>query len=348
MSVKIIFKEENEELFWDQWNKLIDARNLSHRYLAINLKHNLTFLENFHSDKSFVYLENNEPLACVFLPIEKDGNNLSISFKGGYVDAPVSFDTRIQKKIFTIIDEIAEKNKVTKIKFAIDVLSGDNYNYLIKYGYLDSSILTYIFDLSRDLLESCRRGHKCDIKKIIKDEKFKIFFVDKDNPSKELFKEYVRLHHKCSGRITRPQITFDIQFEKIKADCAFLVGLEYEKKNIAFVYFEYNADKAIYASAADDPDYDKLPLYHILIFRAMEYLKEKEVRVVDTGQPSCPSPQFDYYIDKKQTNIALFKRGFGGYFKENFRGIKYFNEEAFRNDAKNFIDNYSKLFYEKI
>jgi len=137
-----------------------------------------------------------------------------------------------------------------------------------------------------------------------------------------------------------------MQFEKIKAGKAFLVGLEYQEKNVAFVYFEYNTDKAIYASAADDPDYDKLQLYHILIFRAAEYLKEKKVRFVDTGQPSCPSSQFDYYIDKKQANIALFKRGFGGYFKENFRGIKYFSEEDFKKDAKNFIDNYSKLFYE--
>jgi len=62
----------------------------------------------------------------------------------------------------------------------------------------------------------------------------------------------------------------------------------------------------------------------------------------DLKMTKCVSPN----IDKKQSNIALFKRGFGGYFKENFRGIKYFSEEDFKKDAKNFIDNYSKLFYE--
>ena len=296
MSVKIIFKEENEELFWEQWDKFIDGKNLSSRYLEINIKHLLTFLEDLHGDKSFVYLENNEPLACVFLPIEKDGDDLSMSFKGGYLDAPIASDERIQKKVFSIIHEIARENKVSKIKFAIDVLSGEKFNYLIKYNYLDSSILTYIFDLSKDLLLSCRKGHKCDVKDALKNNDFKTFFVDKDNNTEKLFKEYVNLHHKCSGRVTRPQITFDMQFEKIKAGKAFLVGLEYQEKNVAFVYFEYSADKAIYASAADDPDYDKLPLYHILIFRAMEYLKKIGVQTVDTGQPSCPSSQFDYYI----------------------------------------------------
>lgn len=348
MSVKIIFKEENEQLFWEQWNKFVDGKNLSSKYLKLNIEYNLAFLENLYSDKSFVYLENNEPLACVFLPIEKDGENLAISFKGGYVDSPIISESRVQKKIFAIIDEIAEKNKVSKIKFAIDPLSSEKYNYLIKYGYLNSSILTYILDLSGDLYNSCRENHRRNIKKILKDENFKTFFADKDNILKNLFDEYVRLHHKCSGRITRPQITFDVQFEKIKAGKAFLVGLEYQEKNIAFVYFDYNANKAIYASAADDPDYDKLPLYHTLIFRALEYLKERGIYAVDTGQPSCPSPQFDYYIVKKQANIALFKRGFGGYFKENFRGIKYFSEEAFKNDVEKFIDNYSKSLYEKI
>ena len=37
MSVKIIFKEENEELFWEQWDKFIDGKNLSSRYLEINI-----------------------------------------------------------------------------------------------------------------------------------------------------------------------------------------------------------------------------------------------------------------------------------------------------------------------
>jgi hypothetical protein len=344
MSVKIIFKDKNEKLFWEHWNKFFNGKDFGPRYLEINIKHYLTFLENIYSDESFVYVVDNEPMACVFLPIEKNNGELSISFKGGYLDAPVALNEKIQKKVFTIIDEIARENKVSKIKFSIDALSGEKYNYLIKYSYLDSSILTYVMDLPGDLLGSCRKGHKCDIKDIVKNENFKTFFVDGDNASQKLFAEYVDLHHKCSGKVTRPQITFDMQFEKIKIGKAFLVGLSYKGRNVAFVYFEYSNDKAIYASAADDPDYDKLKLYHVLIFRALEYLKEKSIHVVDTGQPSCPSSQFDYYIDKKQANIALFKRGFGGSFRENFRGIKYFSEGAFKKDAKKFIDNY----YEKI
>ncbi|MDD5294873.1 MAG: GNAT family N-acetyltransferase, partial [Patescibacteria group bacterium] len=214
-----------------------------------------------------------------------------------------------------------------------------------KYNYLDTSILTYVIDLQfKDLFNSCRRNHRRNIKPILEDKNFSVFYIDGNNPSYEIHEEYRKLHHKCAGRVTRPKIAFDMQFEKLKQGNAVLFGLRYKNKNIAYVYFEFNSDKAVSFSAADDPDYDKLPLYHVLYYSAMEYLRKRGARYIDTGQPSCPSSQFDYYIDKKQANISLFKRGFGGDFKQYFRGIKYFSEEAFNNDAKKFIDNYSSVF----
>lgn len=53
MSVKIVFKEEDEKLFWEQWDRFVNGKKLSSRYSEINIKHLLTFLENIYSDKSF-------------------------------------------------------------------------------------------------------------------------------------------------------------------------------------------------------------------------------------------------------------------------------------------------------
>jgi len=342
MPAEILFKEENEKLFWENWGKFVNPRNTSSRYLRLSIEHSLSFLENLYCDKSFIFLENGEPAACVFLPVVKNRIGLSVDFRGDYVDAPLVSNARVQKKVFSIIDDLAEKMGILKIKFTIDVLSDEKFNYLTKYGFLDSSILTYVIGLagSADLWKDCNENHRRNIKKIKSDERFSVFFMGQKNASRQIFEEFVELHHKCSGRVTRPKITFDMQLEKIKSDSAVLVGLKYEGKNIAFVYFEYSGERAIYGSAADDPDYDKQPLYHILILSAMEYLKGRGVHFIDTGQPSCPSPQFDYYIDKKQENIALFKRGFAGSFRENFRGIKYFSKQAFDDDAQNFINNF--------
>jgi hypothetical protein len=166
--------------------------------------------------------------------------------------------------------------------------------------------------------------------------------MDRSNADYDLHEEYRMLHHKCAGGETRPKESFDQQFERLKAGQAVLFGLKYKQKNIAFSYFDYNADKAIYFSGADDPDYARFPIYHALIYSAMIYFKRIGVRYLDPEQPACPSVQQDYYPDDKQLNIAFFKRGFGGYFMENFRGIKYFSRELFKKDMKYFEKNYLK------
>ena len=345
-----LFKEKNQVLFWKHWGSLIDTTKSGPRYLPTELEIWLTISKNknlFCFDKSFIYLLRGKPVAGVFLPIEKQDKNKTISVAGGYVIAPMTQDKSVEEKIFKAIDNIAAEHKVGKIMFGIDPLDNNRYNYLQKYNYLDTSMLSYVFDLTKEnLLDSCRRNHKRNIKKIRDNKDFTVFYIDNNSPSYEIHEEYRTLHHKCSGRITRSKDTFDAQYEKLKKGKAVLFGLNFKQKNVAFLYFDYNADKAVSVSAADDPDYDSLPLYHILYYMGMEYLKKAGVCYIDTGNPSSPSPQFDYYPDNKQKNIALFKRGFGGEYWPYFRGIKYFSREAFKKDMSDFINNFEISKYE--
>jgi len=134
-----------------------------------------------------------------------------------------------------MIDEIAKKLKVVKIKLAIDPLENENYNFLQKYDYLDSSILSYLFDLTNeDFLRACRRGHRCDIKKLLADKNFKVFYIDAANPLYDIHEECRELHRKCSGRITRAKESFDLQFEKLKQGQAVLFGLKYKEQTVCF------------------------------------------------------------------------------------------------------------------
>jgi len=355
MSTVVIYKEENEKTFWERWRQYRDKFNVGSRYSRQNLEMFIEiskFKSLFSADKSFVYLVNNEPAACVFLPIEKNGEFLSATRSGSYIEAPLFVNQAIAKEIFSEIDRIAAENKLAKIMFAVDVFSNNNcnYNYLQKFDYIDASILSYVIDLSgneEDFLRNCRRGHKCDIKKILNDKNFKVFFADQKNPSWELHEEYRALHHKCSGRVARPKESFDLQFEKLKLGEAVLFGVSYKGKNIAFSYFEYQGDYGIYEASADDPDYSEIPLYHILVFSAMKYLKSKGVRYLDTGQPSSPSMQIGYCPDKKQLGIALFKRGFPGDFRQNFRGVKYFSSDLLKKDMDFFVQQFDKNLTDK-
>lgn len=341
MSVKLIFKEQNEELFWEYWGQICSQTKASPRYLKKNISYRLDISKAnslLSYDKSFIYCVNNKPEAGVFLPIEKTEKYFLASSNLDYIDAPLFVNSSIQKDVFLEIDAIASGLDLACVKFSIDPLDQDNdkraYNFLQKFGYLDTSLLTYVIDLRSsltvgDLLSNCRRGHRREIKKILDNKDFTTFVVDKNNYDYDIHEEYRLLHHKCAGRITRPKSSFDIQFEKLKEGHSILMGLKYKGKNIAFYYFDYCEKKALGFSSADDPEYDFLSLYHILFLRIMEYLKNQGVEYIDVGQPSSPSDQLDYFLDKKQKGIVLFKQGFPGEFRQTLRGEKYYDAEYF-------------------
>lgn len=353
--MEIIYKEKDEKKFWRYWQDYLVKYAIGARYSRQNQEMFIAaskFRSLFFADKSFIALANNEPIGCVSLPIEKNEQFLTVTLSGGFILAPLFCRSSAAKEIFSEIDKIAIDNRLAKIMFSVDVFSNNNCgcNFLQKFGYLDASVLSYVIDLSgsqEDFLKSCRRGHKCDIKKILADKDYKVFFTDRENPSYELHEEYRALHQKCSGRVTRPKENFDLQFEKLKNGEAALFGVNYKGKNIAYSYFEYKGLYGMYEASADDPDYSGMPLYHILVFSAMGYLKSKGVKYLDTGQPSSPSTQFSYYPDEKQLNIGLFKRGFGGDFRMNFRGVKYFSENLLKKDTDLFVCEAAKNIIKK-
>ena len=320
MSTQLILKEDNPVLFWQAWEDLVGSQGCSSRYFRISLEHDILIAKirgKHFADKSFVYLENNRPLAMAFLPVEKIGDYYLIAndINDGYVDAPICANEAVEKKVYTMIDELARNHHIAKIMLAINPLEKKpvGYNYLQKYDYLDTTILKFVIDLSAaDLLAGCRKGHRNDIKKYLQADSIRPIIVNQDNFNLDLCEQYKLLHYKCAGRVTWPQEFFESQYQKIKQGIASLVGLEYEGRNVAFSYFEHGNGEVIYASGADDPDYDKLPLYHLMLYYAMTHFQRLGARHIDTEQPASPSAQWDYYPDAKQHNIAFFKRGFPG------------------------------------
>lgn len=352
MSKVVLFEEANEPLFWQEWRNYTLRHHTGPKYLKENLEIQLLVSASkslLFKDKSFVYLMDNQPVACIFLPLETDARGqTTITMSASYVEAPVCENETIRKEVFLLIDEIAKEYQVAKIMFTVDPLELDTaYNYLQHYGYLDTTLLAKSIDLglTDDLLKQYHKRHRRTITAALHSEEFGTFVMDQANPSRQIHDEYVAFHHKCSGRVTRPEQTFTLQFDKLTRGYAALIGLQYQAKRVAYYYFDYLGKKALVYSAADDPDYDHLPLYHILSLKMMEYLKAKGVRYVDFGQPASPSPQFDYYPDLKQRNIAFFKHGLPGGVTSLFKGVKYFSPECFGEDVENFKTNYSRAVF---
>jgi hypothetical protein len=134
--------------------------------------------------------------------------------------------------------------------------------------------------------------------------------------------------------------TFDKQYELLENDFASLIGLKYKGIYIGFNYFFHFQKTVVYASGADDPEYENshIPIYHVILWTATLYYKENGFDFIQYSQPCGYNlvNGFDDYLDKKQVNISHFKRGMGTTMVPLFRGIKYYNNSLLIEDIEKF------------
>ena len=257
------------------------------------------------------------------------------SFGGGFTWSPAFSNDLNEKKrekvcdfIFKEIDRLAFENNVVRSSFTIYPLSFPKYNYLMKYGYINTSINTQIIDLRQDLKtihSAMSKGHDYDIDRGLKIFDAKIY----DNKAiGYAFLKYHELHTKDAGRETRPQLTWDMQQEWMDNGRAILIGVVLNYEWIGFSYIITYKKKAYYFSACSDSYHSDLPIGHVLTWKAIEYLKERGFEFFEIGwQQYTPQP-YDLCSDK-EVAISHFKKGFGGNTVPLFRGEKYYSKEYF-------------------
>lgn len=349
--MNIIYRKKSKKRFITKWLEYIKENFASYNYLLNWLEYQRCYIKNLYSDESFVILLDSKPIAICFLPIEIINGIKSISIGKGYVPSPLALNYKIEKQVFKIIDKIAIKEKVKQIKFFLDPLILEyqgKCNILMKHGFIDSSSVSGILDLKKsqkDLRLNLRRGTRCSIKQMEINKEIRVLNFDCLNIKPNVHELYRKLHFKCAGRRTRSKKTFDQQRQMLKKDKAAMFGLRYKKKFIGFAYFLHFKKTTIYASAADEPKYNKLPISHILIWTAILYYQKRGFDFMNFPQPYGYSRVggFDDYQDQKQINIAFFKRGFGTRMVPLFRGIKYFDKNLFLKDLKVFKNKVLKI-----
>ncbi len=340
----LIFKKEKPEDFLRLWNQLGMLCKVGPRLTEKGMEYTYALAEErgLEDDYSFIMLRGDTPIAGALLPIGTLEGTRAITMGGDYVDVPLVVDSSIRKEVFRVIDEQANIAGVSKALFMIDPLLHEPYNYLQEFGFLDSSTLSYIYDLTQsdDLLLHLRRNHARSLKEILQDSRFEVVRIDAEHPSREHHEKYERLHERCAGRKTRSSKTFNLQYEQLLAGEAVLFAVLMEESPVAYGYFWHAHGKVLYASVADDPDVTGFPLNHLLTFSGMHYYKERGFTELMPGEPSSPSPQFDYFPNAKQLHISHFKTGFSGSFRPFHRGIRYYTADAIASDADRFGKKY--------
>lgn len=342
--MEIIFKQDSR--FSSLWETFLQRNaDVSPFYSLAWMAYQAAYSEDrFKDDLSFVAIDASGSVAAICpLYLEQYGETKRLSYRGEYLEAlrapliaidvsPKSRD-KLRQALFHEIDRIAQRTGAVKCNFIVDPLCGDShregYNYLSRYGYLDASLTTVLIDLSKsveDLWKDLRASYKALINK--SERIYKIVAMDAGSITRQNFDAYAEVHHKAAGRITRPQRTFDIQYEMLLNDQASLIGVEIDGTWAGFAYFLHSRHSAYYGSGAEDPGLvTETPLGPVMQWTAIKHFAQKGLRYIELDNQYF-GPQLFECPSAKDMSISFFKRGFGGSLIPLYRGIKYYDKDV--------------------
>jgi hypothetical protein len=355
--LEIQFFGKNCSAEWDQF--CLDSDDAWFWHTSEWLEYTIHLRPQFHTEqKSFCVKENGRMVAISPLllnTLNEDGDEVKYFSYDRYQGVPPAIRNNISKKerfrilafIFSAIDKIASENDVDLMLTKFSPLARSyekTSNYLERYGFLNTSLSTSVIDLTHApdyLLSDMRKGHRYNVKKGMEYYTVKIF--DKENITREDFAGYQTLHHKAAGRMTRPQITFDLMYSWIKSGNAILAGLSYKDNYIGYSLIIVYKNGAYYGSACDDPEADvPIPLHPLLQWYVIKWLKKEEYKIYELGLQQFGIQIYDF-PSEKDLSISFFKRGFGGEIVPVFSGEKFYSGSFFRKKMEQRIKKYCQI-----
>lgn len=139
---------------------------------------------------------------------------------------------------------------------------------------------------------------------------------------KALWETFHALHALVSGRQTRSQATWDLQWEAVIQGRGFLVCLlDVASRMVGGGYFHFTPDEAVYAVGAYDRALFDKPLGHAVQHRAIQELKSRGIRWYRIGRQcyatDTPAPS------DKECAISSFKSGFATHLFPVFRTLNH-------------------------
>ena len=315
--------EKGEDLFWENFNEVSstcfnsDAIYCQDFYLY--QKEYCISNKTFVSDKSFI-IKCSDEIVCagLFLLTKKiDNKNYEINFGNNFPGILLISKNMNNKSIQLLIERINYFNEIAnKIIFTIPrnnkitkgyetIFNKFKFNQEIRWT---KSINT---NKKKEILWSdIRKSYKSPINKGLKEQTFQV--IDYLNLDYDKFKLIQDLHFKISGRKTRSNKSWDLQYASIKNDNSFAFISFDEKKNdlLSAVYFYKSNHHAYYGTGLYTEESKKNLYGYSLIWKAILYCIERGINLCELDD----NVKFNWmkHFEKKQINISFLKSGFGG------------------------------------
>ncbi len=271
-------------------------------------------------DKSVIIFVDKKPIGLWPLSLSKIRAKYKITSQGQPITPPLfinKFSMISQKKIIkTCLDNLKSTMSSLSIEKIESSESFKNTNTLsiwhmesIKRGAYPILHYELYVNLSLELTQIkyfFRKGYKALIS-----QGLSIWSIDilDTTGKKKIWDEFRALHLKVSGRITRSEITWNLQYQDIIKGYAFLIFLRDQSgQMIGGGFFNFSRDEAVYSVGVYDRSLNDKPLGHLVQFRAIQEFKKKGILWYKIGsrqyQKENPTPT------EKELAISFFKEGF--------------------------------------
>tara|TARA_R110002095_G_scaffold71253_4_gene60711 strand:- start:109 stop:1077 length:969 start_codon:yes stop_codon:yes gene_type:complete len=207
------------------------------------------------------------------------------------------------------IHSIAAEYKCEEIIYS-DILKDDALSllgeFLFQKGVESTLALDMLIDYQNFEEASYRQSLRKSYKSLINwgKKKLDITSINQESLLVEPFQEFKKFHQKISGRKTRSDETWTLQYEMLEKGYGELIIAHYEGKLVAGSLFLDNADKTIYSTGAYERDLFQFGISHYVLYQGI-------INAYKRGTKSFSLGRFEQNIlDPKQANIQFFKKGF--------------------------------------
>lgn len=308
-------------------NKWLDFQsNLSYMpldYDFFNISYHYEYYKGNNKniyDISFIVLSNNKPIAVITLFCMKEessyfffSNNSSNILPPLFSDdCPSTIEKNISKSLVNFFLDIKKDYRI-ELKFCSIYTKKKLINfYFLLFKYKKKTNFSYELFVNLDLnISEIKNSLRKSYKSLVVNKTNNLELKVLENNDISIWNEFRNLHLEESGRKTRSDLSWELQFDRIKNNNAFLIYINYKNNFISGAYFPHTNFESYYGVGVYPKKFNIINLGHLIQFRAIEEMKKRRIKKYKVGF-------IDEIRSEKRKSIDDFQSGFANEFKEKF------------------------------
>lgn len=286
----------------------------NYKYTDNSILYYTEYFNNEYTNYTIIVFDDDENAVLAFYAF---ANSSVLS----YFELPVSvietlFSNRLQKnraygELLIKLNQLISQNRFRGLRFySNEYLCAAFYSKIQKVDVEYSSLVD--LTIPEEIIKTnIRKSYKSLVN--WGEKSLDILLVDHNNTDYNKFVEFRNFHIETAGRKTRSDRSWDIQFESIKNNEAFLLLGYLADQLVSGSLILYGATEAYYGVGVYDRQLmaNKVAVGHYNILKTIYECKSRGLSLLNLGSIAKKSE------DEKEKNIFKFKSGFSNFFKSD-------------------------------